>query len=56
MLVSSRLRNYEYNPVWGFLVDQSWIDSGRGPGSRRSAISANRMLDAGPSPLVDETG
>jgi peptide/nickel transport system substrate-binding protein len=25
-VVSSRLRNYEYNPVWGFLVDQSWID------------------------------
>jgi peptide/nickel transport system substrate-binding protein len=24
-VVSSRLRNYEYNPVWGFLVDQSWI-------------------------------
>jgi peptide/nickel transport system substrate-binding protein len=24
-VVSGRLRNYEYNPVWGFLVDQSWI-------------------------------
>jgi hypothetical protein len=24
-LVSSRLRNYLYNPVWGFLPDQSWI-------------------------------
>jgi peptide/nickel transport system substrate-binding protein len=24
-LVSSRLRNYQYNPVWGFLVDQSWL-------------------------------
>jgi hypothetical protein len=24
-LVSKRLRNYEYNPVWGFLVDQSWL-------------------------------
>jgi peptide/nickel transport system substrate-binding protein len=24
--VSSRLRNYEYNPVWGFLADQSWLD------------------------------
>jgi peptide/nickel transport system substrate-binding protein len=23
--VSKRLRNYEYNPVWGFLVDQSWL-------------------------------
>jgi hypothetical protein len=22
---SRRLRNYEYNPVWGFLVDQSWV-------------------------------
>jgi hypothetical protein len=25
-VVSRRLRNYEYNPVWGFLVDQSWIE------------------------------
>ena len=25
-VVSGRLRNYEYSPVWGFLVDQSWID------------------------------
>jgi len=24
-LVSSRLHNYEYNPVWGFLADQSWL-------------------------------
>jgi peptide/nickel transport system substrate-binding protein len=24
-LVSKRLRNYEYNPVWGFLADQSWL-------------------------------
>jgi ABC-type transport system substrate-binding protein len=24
-LVSRRLRNYEFNPVWGFLPDQSWI-------------------------------
>jgi DNA-binding SARP family transcriptional activator len=24
-LVSSRLRNFQYNPVWGFLVDQSWL-------------------------------
>ncbi len=24
-LVSGRLRNYEYNPVWGFLADQSWL-------------------------------
>ena len=24
-VVSSRLRNYEYNPVWGFLPDQSWV-------------------------------
>jgi YVTN family beta-propeller protein len=23
--VSKRLRNYEYNPVWGFLADQSWL-------------------------------
>ena len=22
--VSKRLRNYEFNPVWGFLTDQSW--------------------------------
>lgn len=24
-LVSKRLRNYEFNPVWGFLADQSWL-------------------------------
>jgi len=24
-LTSSRLHNYEYNPVWGFLADQAWI-------------------------------
>jgi len=24
-LVSKRLRNYEYNPVWGFLADQGWL-------------------------------
>jgi peptide/nickel transport system substrate-binding protein len=24
-LVSARLHNYQYNPVWGFLVDQSWV-------------------------------
>jgi YVTN family beta-propeller protein len=24
-LVSPRLRNYQYNPVWGFLADQVWL-------------------------------
>ena len=24
-LVSKRLRNYEYNPIWGFLADQAWL-------------------------------
>jgi YVTN family beta-propeller protein len=24
-VVSKRLHNYEYNPVWGFLADQSWL-------------------------------
>jgi YVTN family beta-propeller protein len=24
-LTSRRLGNYEYNPVWGFLADQSWV-------------------------------
>ncbi len=24
-LTSARLHNYQYNPVWGFLADQSWI-------------------------------
>jgi YVTN family beta-propeller protein len=24
-LVSKRLGNYQFNPVWGFLVDQSWV-------------------------------
>jgi hypothetical protein len=23
--ISKRLHNYEYNPVWGFLADQSWL-------------------------------
>jgi peptide/nickel transport system substrate-binding protein len=25
-LTSRRLHNYEYNPVWGFLADQSWVN------------------------------
>ena len=24
-LVSKRLRNYQFNPVWGFLADQAWL-------------------------------
>jgi peptide/nickel transport system substrate-binding protein len=24
-LVSRRLRNYQYNPNWGFLADQAWL-------------------------------
>jgi YVTN family beta-propeller protein len=24
-ITSARLHNYEYNPVWGFLADQAWI-------------------------------
>jgi ABC-type oligopeptide transport system substrate-binding subunit len=24
-LTSRRLGNYQYNPVWGFLADQSWV-------------------------------
>ena len=24
-VTSRRLRNYQYNPVWGFLADQSWV-------------------------------
>lgn len=24
-LVSQRLGNYEFNPVWGFLPDQTWV-------------------------------
>jgi ABC-type transport system substrate-binding protein len=24
-LTSDRLHNYEYNPVWGFLADQAWL-------------------------------
>ena len=23
-LVSARLRNYQFNPIWGFLADQVW--------------------------------
>ena len=24
-VVSRRVRNYEFNPVWGFLPDQAWL-------------------------------
>ena len=24
-LVSNRLGNYEFNPLWGFIADQSWV-------------------------------
>jgi ABC-type oligopeptide transport system substrate-binding subunit len=24
-LVSKRLANYQYNPVWGFIADQAWL-------------------------------
>ena len=24
-LVSKRLRNYQFNPVWGFIADQAWL-------------------------------
>lgn len=24
-LTSRRLHNYQYNPIWGFLADQSWV-------------------------------
>jgi YVTN family beta-propeller protein len=24
-LVSKRIRNYEFNPVWGFIADQAWL-------------------------------
>jgi ABC-type transport system substrate-binding protein len=24
-ITSNRLRNYQYNPVWGFLADQAWL-------------------------------
>ena len=24
-LTSRRMGNYQYNPVWGFLADQSWV-------------------------------
>jgi YVTN family beta-propeller protein len=32
-LVSRRLRNYEFNPVWGFIVDQSWLRPRGAPAS-----------------------
>jgi peptide/nickel transport system substrate-binding protein len=25
-IVSKRLRNYQFNPVWGFIADQAWVD------------------------------
>jgi hypothetical protein len=34
-LVFKRLGNYQFNPVWGFLADQSWIERrGQGDSSR----------------------
>ncbi len=24
-LVSTRVHNYEYNPIWGFIADQAWL-------------------------------
>jgi hypothetical protein len=24
-LVSTRLRNYQFHPVWGFIADQAWL-------------------------------
>jgi hypothetical protein len=24
-LVSKRLGNYQYSPVWGFIADQAWL-------------------------------
>jgi hypothetical protein len=24
-LVSARLQNYEYSPIWGFIADQAWL-------------------------------
>ena len=24
-VVSARLHNYQYHPIWGFLADQSWL-------------------------------
>jgi hypothetical protein len=24
-LISRRLSNYQFNPVWGFLTDQAWL-------------------------------
>jgi hypothetical protein len=24
-LISKSLGNYQFNPVWGFLTDQSWV-------------------------------
>jgi hypothetical protein len=30
-LTSRRLRNHQYNPVWGFLAGQSWVRQRRWP-------------------------
>jgi hypothetical protein len=34
--VSRVLENYQYNPVWGFLADQSWV---RSPAASKKAAS-----------------
>jgi ABC-type transport system substrate-binding protein len=53
-LLSSRVGNYEYNPVWGVLVDQLWVRLARAPAtagcpSRSSgqAASAGCSISAG---------
>jgi peptide/nickel transport system substrate-binding protein len=59
--VSKRLGNYEFNPVWGFLVDQSWIQQGgQGDSSRQFAPthasvntrSTDRRQPRGRSPVL----
>ena len=45
-LVSKRLRNYEFNPVWGFLADQAWL---RKPPSQTEKRPAHSPLPANPA-------
>ena len=52
--LSSRVRNYQYNPVWGALIDQFWKGvSGPSRGGTRIVVSgrpaAGRGRRAGPS-------
>jgi ABC-type transport system substrate-binding protein/DNA-binding SARP family transcriptional activator len=47
-LLSHRVGNYEYNPVWGVLVDQLWVRLGRPPATAgRPSRSSGQAASVG---------